>query len=147
MNKDQTLEAINKAKLAHEAQMIKIEAVIEGEDVKNPTAVNQTKCAFGKWLYDDNNEVEKILGAQFYNNIDILHSKWHMEYIRIFETFFKEKKSGFFSKMLGTKKIDGMELDKAKLYHSELLNTTSELLKVLAASERRISAMCDNKFT
>ncbi len=39
-----------------------------------------------------------------------------------------------------------MELDKAKLYYSELEVTTQELLKVLGSSERRISALPESKF-
>ncbi len=146
MNRDETLEAILKARLSHESQMAKIKSVIEGDEVKNPTAVAKTKCEFGKWLYDEDNKVQKILGAQFYNNIETLHSKWHIEYIRIFEIFFKNKKSGFFAKIMGTDKIDEMELDKAKLYHSELLETTGDLLRALDVSERRVSALGDSKF-
>jgi len=146
MNRDETLEAILKARLSHESQMAKIKSVIEGDEVKNPTAVAKTKCEFGKWLYDEDNKVQKILGAQFYNNIETLHSKWHIEYIRRFEIFFKNKKSGLFAKIMGTDKIDEMELDKAKLYHTELLQTTSDLLRALDVSQRRVSALGDSKF-
>ncbi len=146
MNKEQTLEAIHKARLAHEAQMVKIKSVINGEEVSNPTAVVKTECAFGKWLYDEDNKVKKILGSQFYENIETLHARWHQEYINIFKICFKDKKQGFFSKILGKSAINDMELDKAKLYHSELVKTTSELLQALDVSKRRIQALSNSKF-
>jgi len=40
MNREETLEAIQKARQAHEAQMAKIKSVIEGNEVKNPTALS-----------------------------------------------------------------------------------------------------------
>lgn len=142
MDKAHTLEAIQKARVAHEAQMTKIEALINGKEVHNPTEVERTKCDFGKWLYNEDNRVKKILGAQFYETIDSLHAQWHMEYSRIFNLIFKEKKTSFF----GAKKTEQMDIDKIKLYYSELIKTTEALLKILASSERRINALNDSKF-
>jgi hypothetical protein len=39
-----------------------------------------------------------------------------------------------------------LELDRAKLYYSELEETTEELLKALGSSERRIGALKESKF-
>ena len=147
MNKAQTLEAIEHAKAAHEAQMIKIQDLLDGLKVSNPPESAKTKCAFGLWFHDDSNKVKEILGAQFYDKIDKLHSTWHVEYLRIFEIFFSNKRKGFFSKIIGSSKVEDMELDKAKLYYSELLKTTDELLKVLEVSRRRVSALSDSKFS
>lgn len=146
MNKSQSLEAIESARKSHEIQMAKIQALINGEKVDNPTAVAKTQCGFGKWLYAEENHVREILGMQFYDNIETLHAKWHSEYLRLFEIFFKDKQPGFFSMLTGGSKIKVMDFDKAKLYHSELKTTTSELLKALASSQRRISALNESKF-
>jgi hypothetical protein len=146
MTKEQTIASIKKAREAHELQMDKIQAIISGKEVENPTAVEKTKCEFGQWLYADENHVKEIIGHQFYENLDLKHEKWHIEYIRIFNIFFKEKNKGFFSKLLGLKNIDPLELDKAKLYHAELQETTKELLKALGSAERRISALNESKF-
>ena len=147
MNKEKTLESIQNARKAHETQMSKIKSAIDGEVVENPTAVAKTKCAFGIWLYDDENHLRNILGSLFYDKLEQLHGKWHSEYIRIFEILFqKTQKKGFFSKIIGTSKVDEMELDKAKLYYSELQVTTQELLHALAASERRLTALNESKF-
>lgn len=146
MDKEHTLEAINNARNAHISQMDKIESLIKGEEVQNPTAVAKTECQFGQWLYKNDNHIEDILGSQFYENIEVLHAKWHHEYLRIFKIFFKEKKKSFFSKLFKLNDMDEMELDKAKLYYSELQVTTNELLRALASSERRISALNESKF-
>lgn len=146
MNKEETLESINKAIESHKNQMQKIEAMIDGAKVNNPTAVSKTECAFGKWLYNEDNRIQKILGSQFYNNVENLHSQWHLEYKRIFDIFQNTQKKGFFSKMIGSGSINSMEQDKARLYHSELLDTTENLLKALESSQRRISALSDTKF-
>ena len=126
--------------------MSKIASLFDGKELDNPTAVSKRKCEFGQWLYNDNNKLQRVLGTQFYENIETTHAKWHAEYMRIFEIFFKNKNKSFFVKLISSNKITEMELDKAKLYHSELLETTSELLKILASSERRIMALSETKF-
>ncbi|MBU1216021.1 CZB domain-containing protein [bacterium] len=146
MNKSKSLDAIDNARKSHELQMAKIEALVQGKEVENPTAVAKTQCEFGKWLYNQDNRVKEILGMQFYTEIETLHGKWHSEYLRVFEIFFKDKKPSFFSMLTGGSKIKVMDLDKAKFYHAELKVTTSELLKVLASSQRRITAMSESKF-
>ncbi|WP_324172530.1 CZB domain-containing protein [Sulfurimonas sp.] len=146
MDKIKTLESIQNARKSHEAQMSKIKAAIDGEKVDNPTAVVKTKCAFGMWLYDDENHLRYIVGSLFYDNMEKLHAKWHDEYFRLFNIFFKEEKKSFFSNIVGSSTISEMELDKAKFYYSELEETTQKLLKVLGSSERRISALQESKF-
>lgn len=148
MDKNKTIESIQKARKAHLAQMDKIAAVIAGEKVDNPTAVASTECDFGKWLYADENKLEEILGSLFFSKLEVMHSKWHLEYARVFEIFFKDKdkKRGIFSKLMASNKIDPLEMDKAKLYYTELQATTAELLKIIDSSERRINAMNEGKF-
>ncbi|WP_321777612.1 CZB domain-containing protein [Sulfurimonas sp.] len=146
MDKIKTLESIQNARRSHEAQMSKIKTAIDGDKVDDPTAVAKTKCAFGMWLYDDENHLRNILGSLFYDKMEELHAKWHNEYFKLFNIFFKEEKKSFFSKIIGSSNVSEMELDKAKLYYSELEETTQKLLKVLGSSERRISALPESKF-
>ncbi len=147
MNKEQTLEAINRAKIAHMTQMEKIKAAIDGEKVNNPTAVVKTACDFGKWIYSEESHLKKILGSLFYDNLEVTHGKWHSEYVSLFNILFKDEKKGFFSKFIGSSAIDEMEMDKAKLYYSELEATTAELLRIISSCERRVNAMNELKFT
>jgi hypothetical protein len=147
MTKSETQEAIKKAKEAHELQMQKIEAAINGKEIDNPTAINKTECDFGNWLYDDKDNIQEIIGTQFFKTLDIEHEKWHVEYTKIYHILFSgNNKKGLLSRLLGKKSIDPMELDKVKLYYRDLQETTSRLLKILASSERRISALPESKF-
>jgi hypothetical protein len=147
MTKSETLESIMKAKEAHELQMQKIEDAMEGREIQNPTTVDKTACDFGKWLYNDANHVREIIGSQFFEVLEFEHAKWHNEYKRIYDILFKDRsKKGLFSRLLGKNSIDPMDLDKVKLYYSELQETTNRLLKALASSERRISALPESKF-
>ena len=146
MDKERTIEAICSARKAHENQMKKIQTLLNGKKVENPTSVLKTECDFGKWLYDENNQLKKLLGSLFYSNLESLHARWHLEYTRVFDIFFKGKKGGLLSKMFKSAKVTDMELDKAKLYYSELEATTAELLKAIGSSQRRIEALNETKF-
>jgi hypothetical protein len=147
MNKEQTLESVKKAREAHLLQMDKINALINGEKIENPTAVSKKECYFGHWIYDENSNVKGLIGSQFYEKLDQKHEQWHIEYLKIYNIFFKESnKKGLFSKLLGKKSVDPLELDKAKLYYTELKETTEELLKVLASAQRRLEALPETKF-
>jgi hypothetical protein len=146
MDKTSTLEAMQNARKSHLSQMEKIAAVINGEKVNKPTALNHTECNFGKWLYADENRLKSIFGALFFNNLEEAHTQWHREYERIYNIFFKDQKKSFFSKSLTPAKVSSLEIDKAKLYYSELEVTTAEVLRILGSCERRVRAMSDTKF-
>ncbi|SFV74447.1 Methyl-accepting chemotaxis protein [hydrothermal vent metagenome] len=145
MTKQEVLEALEKAKASHEAQMGKIETLLNGAEVDAPTPVTKTDCAFGKWFYDKNNHLEEILGTQFYSKLDTYHEQWHREYIKIYNIFFKDQKKGLLSTLLGKNKVDPLLIDKAKMYFTELQPITKELIHTLEASYRRVNAMSEEK--
>jgi len=147
MTKDETLEAIKKARESHELQMDKIEAAMSGSDVSNPAPPDKTKCDFGLWLYGEDNHIKEIVGSQFFTNLDTEHTKWHAEYKKIYDILFAKRSSkGLFSKLLGKNNLDPMQLDKVKYYYVTLQEISKALLKALASSERRISALNESKF-
>jgi hypothetical protein len=146
MNKVKTIEGIKRARQVHEIQMKKIKTLVSGVWINNPTPEKQTECGFGKWLYDENNHIRDLLGELFYNNIETLHGRWHTEYARMYDMFYKKKKSGFFTNLFSTTQATDMELDKAKLYCSELETTTNELLKAIDISQKRLNALPESKF-
>ena len=147
MTKVETLEAIEKARLAHMEQMRKIDLLSRGREVENPTSVAKTECQFGKWLYGDTKEsLVNVLGLQFYEELDRAHEIWHSEYAKIYELVVPKKKKGFFSKLLHSEEVDPMALDKAKAYYDELEKNTQTLLRMLEKSKRRINAMSEEKF-
>ena len=147
MEKSQALDSIEKARLAHLHQMSLIALAMEGKKVEKPTSLSKTQCDVGGWLYDEKQKLKSLLGLQFYTELDTIHETWHIEYARIYEIFFSEKKKqGLFSKLFSSQKIDSLELDKAKLYYKELNDTTQKLLIMLDKSKRRLEALKESKF-
>jgi len=147
MDKNQTLKAILSAKKSHLDRMDKVGGRINGSHEEELLLISRRECGFGTWFYGDK-RLKNILGAQFYENLEILHSKWHMEYQKIYEIFYENSnKKGFLSKLVGKKKISQMDLDKAKLYYTELEVTTTELIKAIDASYRRLNALNESYFT
>jgi hypothetical protein len=147
MDKSQALESIEKARQAHLNQMDKIKLAMEGKKIEQPTALSKTQCDVGRWIYSDTQKLQKLLGIQFYNELESTHETWHREYARIYEILFSEKKEkGLFSKIFASSKIDPLELDKVKLYYEELNETTNKLLKILDKSHRRLEALSESKF-
>ena len=146
MNKEQALEDIKEAKHALVTQMRKMEDLLNGIDVPNPIAAAKEKCEFGKWLYSYDNHIRDILGEQFYTRLELLHKKWFVDYMKIFDMFVHEDKKTFMSKLLHSGNISSLEFDKAKLYFIELEETTKELLIALEKSERRLRALNESKF-
>ena len=147
MTKSQTLQAIEKVKLSHIEQMQKIELMLRGVSVENPTTVSKMKCEFGEWLYGENSAfIANILGAQFYEQLDREHEAWHIEYAKIYALLFQKKKEGFFTKVFSSNKPDTLSIEKAKIYYIELEAATKRLLKTLEKSIRRITAINTSKF-
>ena len=147
MDKLTTIQRIAHAKVAHENQMKKIVALLNKKEVENLTPADKMECEFGLWLYNRENRLREILGVLFYTNLDTIHTRWHEEYLKIYDIFFKPKsKKGFLSKMFKINAVDDMTLDKAKLYYSELEATSDELLRMLGSSQRRIEALKEEKF-
>lgn len=146
MTKQQTLDSIQTARQNHETQMEKINALVSGKTIVDPTSVSKRECAFGKWIYDDAQHLREILGAQFYEKLESLHGKWHEQYYKIYEIFFTKPKPGLLFKVLKLNKVSPLEMDKAKLYFAELQQNTQDLLNMLSISERRVMALSDSKF-
>ena len=146
MTREQILESIQNARKYHEMQMEKIRGLVSGKKIEDPTAVSKRECAFGKWIYEDEQYLRDILGAQFYESIEMQHAKWHEQYYKIYQIFFTKPKKGLLAKVLKQNKISQLELDKARLYYVELRQCTEELLKFITSSERRVMALSDSKF-
>ena len=146
MNKEETIDALQRAREAHLEQMDKIASLIEGKDVDNFTPVSKMKCQFGQWLYGDTQRMKSILGVQFYENLDTTHEAWHMQYAKIHAIFANGKKEGLFSKIFATHKIDPLDLERAKVYYKDLEQTTKDLLRLLDANQRRVQALSPSKF-
>jgi len=147
MTKSEMIEAIENAKLVHQEQMHKIESEIAGIRVENPTALGKMDCECGIWFHKHEKIMRDILGLQLFERLDKSHEKWHIDYVSIYNLFFKEEKKGVFTKIFGFGKVNEMTLDKAKLYYQELQKDTDELLKISDSALRRVAALSDSKFS
>lgn len=146
MDKNATLNAILKAKKSHIDRMNKVDARLNGLSDEALVLISKKECGFGTWFYGDK-KLKAKLGTQFYENLENLHSKWHIEYQKLYELCYESRnKKGILSKIVGKQTISQMDLDKAKLYYSDLEITTSELVKAIDASYRRLSALSESYF-
>ena len=139
------IKALEDAKKLHQLQMSKIEQLIEGKKIEHPTAVGKMDCECGSWFYSNKDKMVAILGLQLFERLDNTHEEWHREYSKIYNIFFKEEKKSFFSKLIGSK-VDPLELDKVKLYYSDLRKITESLLHTADSALRRVSALSSEKF-
>jgi len=147
MTRSEMITAIENAKSIHQAQMHKIELVIAGDEVENPTAITKTDCECGIWFFENEKLFIEILGLQLYKRLDEGHTKWHNDYANIYNLFFKEEKKGIFSKIFSFSDDKEMIADKAKLYYEELKVDTEELFKITDSALRRVGALSSSKFS
>lgn len=146
MTKQQMLDAIENAKNVHIKQMKKIESVLDGKKIDDPTALGKMECECGQWFHANEQEIIAILGMQFFERLDKHHEVWHLNYASIYKLLFVEEKKGLFSKVLSSITQDSMKIDKAKFYYTQLQRDTFELLKTSEAASRRVIALSDAKF-
>ena len=146
MTKNQTLDSFKIAKKYHELQMVKIGTLISGRDVIDLASYYKEDCNFGRWIYENEAHLRKILGAHFYETLEQVHEKWHEEYQKIYEIIFSKPKRGEISKNPKKNKVTQMDLDKAAFYYTELKLCSQKLLKTMVSSERRIMALSEAMF-
>lgn len=147
MTKEEMLDAIEAAKEIHKKQMDKIESIIKGNMVEEPTALGKMECECGQWFYANKEIMTKVLGHQLFERLDKVHEKWHKDYSRVYEIYQNQqkKKTGFFSKVINSK-MDPLEFDKLKLYYKELSEITNEMFREADTAIRRVAALPASKF-
>ena len=142
MTKKQILHAIEHAYEYHTEQMEKVTLLIEGKKVKNPTPRMKDECEFGKWLYGDASRIKRLLGIQFYNEMEIIHEFWHIQYEKIYNIYYNDEEDGLLTKLFGNRrKLSEEEREEVREYYKELSRATDDLLDALSASTRRIIAL------
>ena len=141
------IHAIEEAESYHEEQLQKVAKLLEGKRVDKPTPLDKEACNFGKWLYGDAKKIQNLIGAQFYDNIELMHGFWHAQYRKIYEIFYDVHRNAIMTFLFGNRKsVDPQMLQKAQEYFQELQNITQNLLKALYISKKRILALSENMF-
>ncbi len=148
MTKLHIIHAIESAESYHEEQLQKVSMLLEGKKIKNPTPLSKEACNFGKWLYSEAKDIQKIIGSQFYDNIELMHGFWHTEYKKIYEIFYDSEKNSIMTFLFGNRKnVKPEMLQRAKEYYQELQEITHNLLKALNVSKRRVLALGESSFS
>ena len=151
MQKEEVLEHLRAAKLAHIKWVQKAKLLINGVDVEeNAIPVDSTECNFGKWFYSDGQVLNALSNnpLECMNHIETLHFDLHDKYLQIFNIYFsEEKKGGFFAKLFGLKrkKIDESEQKRAQEYYTEMETISKQLLDEISRLERRLVAVSAEK--
>jgi len=151
MKKEDVLEHLRAAKLAHIKWVQKAKLLINGVDVEeNAIPVDSTECAFGKWFYTDGQVLNALSNnpLECMNKIETLHFSLHDKYLDIFNIYFaKDKKAGFFAKLLGMKRkpVSDAEQQLAQDYYETMEKISKELLDEISRLERRLVAVSSEK--
>ncbi|HFB53382.1 MAG TPA: hypothetical protein ENJ67_01500 [Sulfurimonas autotrophica] len=142
MTKKQILHAIEHAYEYHVEQMEKVTLLVEGNKVKNPTPRMKNECDFGKWLYGDASRIKRLLGLQFYKDMELIHEFWHIEYEKIYDLYYRDDEDGLLTKIFGNRRrLSEEEREEVQEYYQALSRATDDLLDALSASKRRILAL------
>ncbi len=141
--KEQCLKNIQKIQNFYKEEMLKLDLLLNGADLKNHKTHNKTECPFGKWFYA-HAHLHEFLGPQLYQKLETLHNTWH-EYNHKIMAIYAPQKKGFLTKLLQSKP-DELQRDKAKAYYDDLLKVTEEFYKALELANRRLNALPASKF-
>lgn len=149
MNKENILQELRAAKVAHLKWVQRAKSLISGIPVeKEAIPLDYTDCVFGKWFYSDGQNIALMPGMSVMDSIGSKHTDLHEVYFKIFQIYFGESNKSFFSKLLNfKKKVSAAEEEMAQRYYSELEGISKELVDMIGRLERRINALGEEFFT
>jgi hypothetical protein len=150
MTKEEVLEHLRKAKVAHTKWVQKAHLLISDIKVeKDAIPVNATDCGFGMWFYSDAQKLNALSNnpLECMQSIESLHMKLHNVYLEIYQIYFNKPSKGFFQSLFGLKKekITPEERAQAHQSYAELEAISMQLIEELNRLERRIIALPDEK--
>ena len=153
MKKDEILGHLRAAKSGHIKWVQKAKLLINGIDVQEDAIpVDSTECNFGKWFYADGQVLNALSNnpPECMQAIEQFHFQLHDKYMQIFNLYFsKEKKGGFFAKLLGLKRkeLSDAETQMAHQYYDQLEKISHDLLDEINRLERRLIAVPEEKLS
>ncbi len=140
MKKQDIIWKLRDARKSHKRWVNYALALIQGIPVeKDQVPVIATDCAFGQWYYGMAQSLKKLPS---FEAIEEPHTQLHDIYIEIFNLLFGQKKSGFFSKLLGkSARIDEQNRKLAMEKYKQLDRLSREIIQRLEALEKEVQAM------
>ena len=148
MEKDNVLQELRSAKVAHLKWVQRAKSLISGMPIeKEAIPLDYTDCMFGKWFYSDGQDIALMPGMSVMESIGAKHTELHQMYFKIFQVYFGENTRSFFSKLLKLKKkVSSAEQEMAEHYYADLESISKELLDMIGRLERRINALGEDFF-
>jgi len=150
MDKNLTLEHLNKAIYAYNKWVESIKLLVAGEPIKaDEIEPNAVESGFGSWFYEEGQKLSaiKTIPADSMELIASLHTKAHDVYLNIYKVYFDIEKKSLIKRLISRKKkISPEEQEIAQTHLEELEGITNDLLIELDRLERRTSAFPENDF-
>jgi len=144
MKKQDIIWKLRDARKSHKRWVSYALALIQGIPVeKDQVPVIATDCAFGQWYYG---MAQSLKNLPSFQAIEEPHTELHDIYIEIFNLLFNQKKTGFFSKLVGkSARIDEQNRKLAKEKYKQLDKVSRTIVQQLEALEKEVQAMDDEK--
>ena len=146
MKRNQIIQAIDEAKLAHENQMNNTRALLKWGDLTRMTALKKSNCRFNSWLDGAVFDVKKVLGEQFYIRLDMDQDEWHRDYVELYKIYSQRPKKGFFTKFFKGDELSPIEIKMLEFYKERLKTASNKLMNSVESAKRRVYAMPESRF-
>jgi len=137
--KQKMLEHIDDIIKSHERHQWLLDFTINGvltKDNEKELWMSEKQCECGTWLKLRESWIKEFFGSETYSKLYALHKSWHIELYKIKELYDKANR-GFIKKIVGSKRLEGGDLDIAKAYYDDAKNFSKEFIKVLKTVKNR----------
>jgi len=151
MNKEEVLQNIKNAKIAHKEWLEKAKRIAHGSESKELLSpLSAHECEFGVWFHGDAQKLCRLSNNPLscMQNIERLHQSVHELYGAIFHTYYpKEQKTGLISKLFTqkAKKVNAEEQAFVSEQIALLESHSEEIIDELSRLERRLEAVSETK--
>lgn len=151
MDKNLTLEHLNKAITAYTKWLESVKQLVEGSPIKSDEIEpNAVESGFGAWFYEEGQKLSaiKTIPADSMKLIASLHTKAHDIYLEIYKIYFGEtEKKSLIKRLISRKKKIAPEAqEEAQKHLEEIVNVSRQLNEELERLERRTSAFPESDF-
>jgi hypothetical protein len=131
MKKKNVLASINDARFYHINWLSHVEGVVKGYKLDvDKTPVIKTDCQFGKWLY---NEAQEVRDYSQFKEVEYFHDKVHEALLNLMVYLDKKVDKNFFNRA----KVKRQEVQ-INIYFEQVKNVSFDLLKALNMLEKEL---------
>ena len=131
--KAKMIEHIKDVIKAHERHQWLLEFTINGvltKENEKELWIGEQRCECGLWLTIRRDWIIEFFGQETYDKLYLLHRNWHKELYKIKELYEKANK-GLIKKFVGSKRLEGGDLDIGKAYYDDAKSISDEFLKTM----------------